>query len=266
MEDFQWAAQQPHPPTDSPPLLTVVIPCFNPEPHQFSQLLLSLVQQNDQRFDVLLVNDGSSDEAWLPIQTQLDAHPWIHVLHQPSNIGISAALNRAVDQVLTPYVALVDQDDILHPGALALVRAHLEANPDCGLLYTDHVVFDDTGNFCQSISKFPWNPEALFEFNFLIHLTVVKGDLYRASGGMNSRFDGIQDWEFYLRLIPHLANHSVGYLPVPLYAWRLSDQSVASSACPKRKLLELASEFLRDAHVLRGSDSRPSLSHGASEH
>lgn len=257
LEDFQWAATPPHPGPSTVYRLTVVVPCFNPDPHQFAQLLLSLRQQSDQTFHLLLVNDGSSPAAWALIQAQLEPYPWIQVLHQPGNTGISAALNAALALVSTPYVALVDQDDILHPGAMGLVRRHLESHPDCGLLYSDHLVFDDAGTGCHYIQKFPWNPEALLEFNFLIHLTVVRTELYRASGGMNPHFDGIQDWEFYLRLASHLADYSVGYLPVPLYAWRLSDLSVASSARPKARLLELAQEFLTEAHARSGSGSLP---------
>ena len=265
LDDFQWAPKSPHPPITTP-LLALVVPCFNPDPRWFAQLLLSLRQQSDQAFHLLLVNDGSNDAAWAPIQAQLELYPWIQVLHQPVNAGISAALNTALEQVVTPYVALVDQDDILHPGAVALVQRYLESHPDCGLLYSDHLVFEDSGASCQYIPKFPWNPEALLEFNFLIHLTVVRVDLYRACGGMNSRFDGIQDWDFYLRLVSHLPTETVGYLPVPLYAWRLSDRSVASSASPKKELMALAEEFLAEAHVRWGDGSHVLLPQVQSGH
>lgn len=267
LDDFQWGATPAHsyPPTAS--RLTVVVPCFNPDPQQFAQLLLSLRQQNDQGFDLLLVNDGSSKVSWAPIQAQLDPYPWIQVLHQPRNTGISAALNAAIEQVTTSHVALVDQDDILHPCAVALVSRHLEAHPDCDLLYSDHLVFDDAGTTCGYIPKLPWNPDALLEFNFLIHLTVVRTDLYRACGGMNPYFDGIQDWEFYLRLALHVDDQSkVGYLPVPLYAWRLSDFSVASSAQPKADLLDLAHEFLSGAHTRSGAGSLPVYPDGPPSH
>jgi len=266
MEDFCLATEQTHPTMGTSPLITVVVPCFNPDRLHFAHLLRSLLQQSDQAFDLLLVNDGSSDDSWSAIQSQLDPHPWIKVLHQTRNSGISAALNSAVEHVNTPYVAFVDQDDLLHPGALALVHRHLDAHPDCGLLYTDHLVFDDDGTFCQPICKFPWNPEVLLEFNFLIHLTVLNSELYRASGGMNLRFDGIQDWEFYLRLLPQLTQYSVAYLPLPLYAWRLSDRSAATSACPKARLLELARDFLTEAHALMQTGCRPVLPPGSPQH
>ena len=253
-EDFWRAPLQPHPlVADS--LVTVIVPCFNPDPTQFSQLLLSIQQQSDQGFDLLIVNDGSSPEVWQPIQEQLQHHPWIQVLHQPSNGGVSSALNAAVAHQNRSYVVLLDQDDILHPAALSSVRSYLKAHPSCDLLYSDHITFDDSGSSCQYIPKFPWNPEALLEFNFLIHLTVIRVDLYRACGEMNSYFDGVQDWEFYLRLAKFLTPATVGYLPVPLYAWRLSETSVASSAHPKANLLEQVREFLPQAHSRFGSGS-----------
>jgi len=265
-EDFCRAAPQLHPEL-SDAQLTVVVPCFNPDPRQFSQLLLSLQLQSDQAFDLLLVNDGSSSEVWALIADQLAACPWVKVLTQPANAGISAALNAALAHLSTPYVALLDQDDLLHPAAIAQVRLYLQSHPDCGLLYTDHIVFDDAGTNCQYIPKSPWNPDALLEFNLLIHLTVVRADLYRACGGLNSRFDGIQDWEFYLRLAPLLSADTVGYLPLPLYAWRLSEHSQASSAQPKANLLALAQEFLADAHQRWGGAGRPlQLTDGAAEH
>ena len=264
-EDFQQAPLQPHP-IVADPLVTVVVPCFNPDPLQFAQLLLSLYQQSDQAFDVLLVNDGSSYESWKQIEQQLLPHPWIQVLHQSANSGISSPLNTALDHLDSPYVAFVDQDDLLHPAAMALVRRHLERHPDCGLLYTDHITFDDRGTRCQYIPKFPWNPEALLEFNFLIHLTVVRADLYRACGGMDPHFDGIQDWDFYLRLSPLLTARTVSYLPIPLYAWRFSDSTFASSAKPKTFLLEKAQEFLSLAHSRNGAGTTVIFPKGGDHH
>ncbi len=255
IQDWTRAPLQKHLSKDrdeSGPLVSIVIPCFNPDPIQFAQLLLSIQQQTDQNFDLLLVNDGSEPKTWELIQKQIDNHSWIRVLDRPFNQGISAALNYAISEALTPYVALVDQDDLLHPAAMALVNRRLRLDSNCGLLYTDHIIFEDDGSKIQYIPKFAWNPDALLEFNYLIHLTVVRVDLFISCGGMDSHFDGIQDWEFYLRLSKFLSAKHVIYLPVPLYAWRLSDNSTATSAKPKRYLLDLAREFIESAHESLG--------------
>ena len=239
-------------------LVSIVVPCFNPDPQQFAQLLLSLHQQSDQRFDLLLINDGSTEDSWRHIEHLLEDYQWIRVLHQPANQGISSALNLAVKELQTPYIAILDQDDFLHPAALAFVNRYLSEHEECRLLYTDHIAFQDDRTSCQYIPKFPWNPDALLEFNYLIHLTVIRADVYQACGGMNSKYNGIQDWEFYLRLSKVLTQQQVGYLPLPLYAWRMSDQSFASSMTPKQQLLEKALEFLGNAHQELGENTRVS--------
>ena len=65
---------------------------------------------------------------------------------------------------------------------------------------------------------------------------------------MNSDFDCIQDWEFYLRLKDFLSSDTVGYLPVPLYAWRISENSTATSANPKNYLVDLSRNFVELSH------------------
>lgn len=247
-------------------LVSIVVPCFNPNPGQFDQLLRCLQQQSDQRFDVLLINDGSTQDSRRYIEQLADDYSWLRVIHQPTNQGISSALNLAVNELQTPYIAIVDQDDLLHPAALAFVNRHLSEHEECGFLYSDHIAFGDDGSRSQYIAKFPWNPDILLEFNYLIHLTVIRIDLYQACGGMNSKYDGIQDWEFYIRLAKLLTPQQVGYLPLPLYAWRLSDHSVASSATPKQQLLEKAIEFLDDAHQQRGETTRVALGQQAAIH
>lgn len=256
VEDFKWAYSRPHHLSVSS-IVTLIVPCYDPNPKQFAQLLQSFQQQSDQDFEAIIINDGSSQVIWDLIQTQLNQHPWIQIIHNHERLGISASLNSALARTTSPYVAFVDQDDILHPGTVELIRCQLERHPTCGLLYTDHIVFNDNNAVCQYIPKFPWNSDSLLEFNYLIHLTVVRSDLYRACGGMRSYIDGIQDWEFYLRLVPYLKGYEVVYLPLPLYAWRLSERSFASSAQPQRKLLDHAYEFLTQAHERWGTSSKP---------
>lgn len=247
-------------------LLTIVIPCYNPNPNYFAQLLLSLQLQTDQYFDVVLVNDGSCSTAWKPILNLLEDYPWIKVVNHTSNKGISSALNTAISNALTPYAALVDQDDIIHPNTISLVKEALLSNPYCDFLYSDHIVFDDSGLICSYIPKSPWNPSALLEFNYLIHLTVVKCSFYAQHGGMSPQYDGIQDWEFYLRIASFLTDKSVEYIPLPLYAWRLSSESTSTSSTPKQELINTAFTFVKDAHLRLNSGATPIAPSGEPRH
>jgi hypothetical protein len=248
-----------------PPLITVVIPCFNPDPSQFRQLLISLQQQTDDDFNLIFVDDGSSQSSVHALFSLVETVFRSCLIKLRTNCGISAAVNQGVAAVRTPYVAVVDQDDLLHPRAIERLNIYLRAHEGCQFLYSDHICFDDAGEHVAYVPKFSWNLLALLEFNFPIHLTVVATSLWVRSGGMDPSYDGIQDWELYLRFAPQLRSEDVGYIPMPLYAWRLSERSVASSAGPRSELIELARQFVNRAHHTLGlgstSDQKPCLDH-----
>lgn len=252
LEDFRWASLSLHPPVATTALVTVVVPCLDPEPTAFAQLLLSLRQQSDPHFRLLLVNAGSRPEAWRAIGEQIQEHSWIEVLQQPTDAGLAAALNAAVAEVATPYVLLLGQGDLLHPAALDLLQRHLERHRDCGLLYSDHLVFSERGDHCHHVAKVPWHPEAVRECTLLLQRPVVRVDLYRACGGMDDRYKGIQDWEFSLRLAPLLSEASVGYLPVPLFALRQAPARGTPGQRSGEPLQEMARRLLVEAEAQRG--------------
>jgi hypothetical protein len=235
------------------PLLTVVIPTYEPKSNDFTDLLLSLDQQTERNFRLIVVDDGSCDSVWNHRLESLQERPDTRVIRNERNLGVSATTNRGVEAASTPYVALVDQDDLLHPRAIELIDRTLRTSDRQTLfLYTDHIAFSADKTICQYIPKFPWNPEALAQFNYPIHLTVISKDLYERSGGLNSAYNGVQDWEFYLRISGELHSGNVHYIPLPLYFWRFHATSHAQSSRPRTELRKLAETFVQSFLDQRG--------------
>jgi GT2 family glycosyltransferase len=92
-------------------------------------LLPTLAAQTARGFHVTVVDNGSTDDsvAWLAAEW-----PDTAVVRIPENIGVTRALNRAVDAVATPYVALLNNDLELTPTWLEEMRGALEAHPAAG--------------------------------------------------------------------------------------------------------------------------------------
>lgn len=249
------------------PLLTVVVPTYEPRSRDVTDLLLSLDQQTEQNFRLIVVDDGSTDSVWNHRLEELAERSDTLVIRNERNLGVSATTNRGVEAATTPYVALVDQDDLLHPRAIELIDRTLRTSEKQTLfLYTDHVAFSEDQSFCQYIPKFPWNPEALAQFNYPIHLTVISRDLYVSSGGLNSACDGVQDWEFYLRISSELHPGNVHYIPLPLYFWRFSGTSQARSSTPRPELRKLAETFVQNFLDQRGYGERIDRLRSPTEH
>ncbi|MCW2996511.1 MAG: glycosyl transferase, family 2 [Solirubrobacterales bacterium] len=92
-------------------------------------LLPTIDAQTASGFRVTVVDNGSTDDsvAWLA-----EHWPDVHVVGIPENIGVTRALNRAMQSAQTEYVALLNNDMELQPDWLAAMRGTLEAHPECG--------------------------------------------------------------------------------------------------------------------------------------
>ncbi|MDP2248745.1 MAG: poly-beta-1,6-N-acetyl-D-glucosamine synthase, partial [Nitrosomonadales bacterium] len=110
--------------------VTIVVPCHN-EGRDIEDTVEYLLASNYPNFDILLVNDGSTDET-LQVLDQLAAHHQrIRVIHCASNQGKAVALNTASLMTSAQYLCCIDADALLDPDALSWLMVHF-LNPRVG--------------------------------------------------------------------------------------------------------------------------------------
>jgi GT2 family glycosyltransferase len=119
--------------------VTVVIPLYNKGPF-ILRALNSVVRQNYQDWEVIVVNDGSTDNSGSIAQSFQD--PRVRVIHQ-KNAGPGAARNHGVAKTKTPLVAFLDADDEWFPEYLETAVAAFQRNPQLGCLTQGF--FDEPG-------------------------------------------------------------------------------------------------------------------------
>ena len=114
------------------PLVTVLMPVYNGAA-DLRKALDSVLCQTYERFEFLVINDGSKDDS----ASLLDAidDPRVKVVHQ-ENMGLAATLNRGIALARGRYIARQDQDDLSHPDRLEKQIAYMDAHAECGLLGT----------------------------------------------------------------------------------------------------------------------------------
>lgn len=117
--------------SDAPPLVTVAMPVFNAGRYLRSAVI-SIIRQSFTDWELLVIDDGSSDGAVDDILDLDDAR--IRVLRDGSNRGLAARLNEAIDMARGRYFARMDQDDISYPERLARQVAALAQNPELDLV------------------------------------------------------------------------------------------------------------------------------------
>lgn len=109
------------------PLISVVVPCYNAGRYLESSLA-SIFAQDYPNFEVIVVDDGSSDGSLERLQELQGQYPF--VLIAQANGGVSAALNRGLACATGKYVATPDLDDLMLPHSLSVRADYLERHPD----------------------------------------------------------------------------------------------------------------------------------------
>ena len=118
--------------TNAPlPLITVAMPVYNGG-HFLKAAVLSIVKQTIADWELLLIDDGSTDGALESIRNIKDSR--IRVIRDGLNKGLAARLNEAIDLARGQYFARMDQDDISYPERFARQVQMLRTNPDLDLV------------------------------------------------------------------------------------------------------------------------------------
>ena len=126
------------------PLLSVVIPAYNYAAVLPRAVESVLAQLGDAAAELIVIDDGSTDDSRQVLDGLLAAHPGrFRVVHK-SNGGASSARNLGIRETGGDYLIFLDADDELAPAALAALRAHLTAQPHTRLVIGGHIaVFAD---------------------------------------------------------------------------------------------------------------------------
>ncbi len=116
----------------SPPAITVLMPVHNGDAY-LDASVQSILDQSFRDFELLAVDDGSTDRTPALLQQAAQRDPRVRVIGGGARLGFSAALNLGLDAARGEYVARMDADDVAAPDRLACQHAYLEAHPEIGL-------------------------------------------------------------------------------------------------------------------------------------
>lgn len=124
------------------PEISVIIPAYNAE-RTIAETVQSVLNQTFVDFELIIVNDGSTDGTATAIEQFCDAR--IRFLSF-ENAGVSVARNRGIASATGRFIAFLDADDLWTPEKLASQHASLETNPEAGVAYSWNTFIDERGN------------------------------------------------------------------------------------------------------------------------
>lgn len=200
------------------PILSVVIPYFNRH-DTIDDTLSSLSSQTYQNFEIILVDDGSTDpESIEKLKAIAKAEPNIHVIYQ-KNGGVASARNTGISKAKGKYVICLDSDDMLEPTFIEKALLLLETHPDVAFFTTDR---QDFGVLQDTYHYYPFNPVDLYKDNMVITAAAFRREAWEAAEGYKSGI-GYEDWEYWLSMAEK--GYWGRHLPETLFQYRTSMQS-----------------------------------------
>ncbi len=137
-------------------MISVVIPLYNKE-KQIANTLQTVLNQTFQDFEIVIVDDGSTDNSVAEVEKVHDG--CIRLVHQ-ANAGVSAARNRGIKEAKGEYIAFLDADDEWKPEYLETQYKLTQKYPECSVFACNYEFRDSTGKVSSTIiRKLPFEGE-----------------------------------------------------------------------------------------------------------
>ena len=205
------------------PSVTVAIPMYNAAPH-LRECLDSVLAQTFRDFELLIVDDGSTDDSVDIVRSYAD--PRIRLLlNRHDYIG---SLNLLLSEARGKYIARMDADDVMVPRRLALQFAYMEAHPDVDLLGGNMVMLGtsdclyDTSGPCRRVTL-----QDMLAGCCLVHPTVMFRTATVRAHGLAYEADYIyaEDYRLWMRMLQ--LDLQLRNLPDVLVRYRFSDGQIS---------------------------------------
>jgi glycosyltransferase involved in cell wall biosynthesis len=236
---------------DGGPAVSVVVPAFNAAA-TIEETLQSIAQQTYRNLDVIVVDDGSSDDTAMLVRRHGAHDPRFRVISQP-NGGVASARNAGVRASRGEFIAFIDADDLWHPTKIAKqIAALLSGGPETALVYSPFRMIDSAGHVIGSPHKYGVNGWVLhrhFHTNLVGNgsALLIRKRVLEEFGGFDPWLrsqdaEGCEDLLLQLRIAEHyrfgeVSEYLVGYRRLPGNMSSNVDQMIRSGILAVSKAL-----------------------------
>ena len=178
------------------PKVSIIVPCYN-QADFLKECLDSVMVQTFQDFEVIVVDDGSTDPKSIQVLKTLE-YPKTRIIHQ-KNMGLVGARNTGISQAKGEYIFPLDSDDKISPITLEKAVDVLNKNPKVGIVSGKTKLFGaKSGIFDCTPYKFP----DILTGNCLVCSCMFRRSDWEKVGGYNPNMKyGWEDYDFWLSLI-----------------------------------------------------------------
>lgn len=236
------------------PEISVIVPVYNAGEY-LAPCIESVLRQTFTDFELLLVDDASTDSSLAVCRAFAATDPRVQVIPQPANLGVSAARNRGLDGAVGQYVTFLDADDSIHPRFLEILHQICEQR-HCEIAVTRFQTVAATTHLntpkesstiaSREITVYPACTaveKALYQTG-LTNCTwgmLYKCDLFSEYRFRNGRYE---DLDSFYELF--LSASRIAYVPTPMYFYTMNPGSYLHTFTPERAVVLDVTERIVD--------------------
>jgi glycosyltransferase involved in cell wall biosynthesis len=197
---------------------SIVITCYNLGAY-LEEALESALGQTYADYEVVLIDDGSTDQATIDLLNRLLPHPRLRVLRTP-NQGVARARNYGIEMATGAYILPLDADDRILPDYLARAVRILDQRPEAGFVGCHYRTFGERVE--EYTPKDYCLPDLLVE-NVVPICSLFRRECWRKTGGYCSDLNGMEDWDLWLGILGQ--GYTGVVVPKILFEYRIRQHS-----------------------------------------
>ena len=217
--------------------ISVVMATYNHE-NYLRESIQSVLSQTHSNFELIIVNDNSSDASDEIIRQFANEDDRIVHISNDRNLRQSGARNKAIKIARGEFIVIVDSDDVCSSDRFEKQLNHFSEYPECDVLGTSYSIFFGTKvDECQSVVSA--NIDDIYSGQPLVHnpTCMIRRSVFVAHGSFNSKYDDAEDYELWSRWYAQGINFN--NLPDVLYKKRIHEDCVSLTKIKRQLYLML---------------------------
>jgi glycosyltransferase involved in cell wall biosynthesis len=210
--------------------ITVAISCFK-YGQEATEALDSLLRQTEEALDLVVVDDKSPDNSTQILSCWFNRHRGavkfknVHLVQHLDNRGLSETRNTALSLVETPYIFILDADNLVYPRALQVLRESLD-NSGYAMSYS---LIERFGMQRRIVNNSVWLPAKFSRHPYIDAMALIRTDVLREVGGYRTMPDkfGWEDYDLWCSFVDRGLKGC--HVPQILCRYRVHDRSMTET-------------------------------------
>ena len=219
------------------PDVSVILPVYNAAAF-VGDALAALDKQSHKNFELIIVDDGSTDRTHGIVSAWAHSRPWARVVRFERNSGLPAALNAGLRASRAPWLTWVSADNVQYPNFIAALRNAVAVCRDCDLVFADHDNINEAGQaVSEHVLRRPPRLATMVNGNPGLAAFLFRRECLAAAGDYSDDLQGVEDWEMWGLMLSVCRGRAL-YVAAKLMGYRMHEDRLTNRLGSRRAQLE----------------------------